>query len=189
MASQLTASERREFNKLDDAVAMGSRAARVVDQAGAALLRIREAQLFRDVAPTWEQYLERHELTVRRAEQMMQFAIVMTTIEAVAGETGTTVPVLTERACRPLVGLGDDEAQEAIRAAVADGGLSPRTIAKAAAARRGRKSSAPRPMRLRLPGGTVIIEINKRGIASGVDAESLLTSALDAIRRGRSEAA
>ncbi len=153
---------------------------------GAALVRIRDAQLYRDVASTWEKYLGRHDLTARRANQMIAASAALEAVEAVAKETGTTVPDLTERAVRPLAGLPIEEAKAAIREASADGGLSPRSIAKAAGNRKAKgakKMQMPRPVRLKLPGGIVVIEVNRKGVASGVTVEALLASALEALRR------
>lgn len=182
----LSSEEKREFLKLDEAVGLGAKAAKVLLTAGAALVRIRDAQLYRDVASTWEKYLGRHDLTARRANQMIAAAAALEAVEAVAKETGTTVPDLTERALRPLAGLPVEEAKAAIREASADGGLSPRSIAKSASKRKAKgekKMSIPRPVRLKLPGGIVVIEINRKGVASGVTVEALLASALEALRR------
>jgi hypothetical protein len=182
----LSSEEKREFVKLDEAVGLGAKAAKVLLTAGAALVRIRDAPLYRDVSSTWEKYLSRHELTSRRANQMIAAAAALEAVEAVAKETGTTVPDLTERALRPLAGLPVEEAKAAIREASADGGLSPRSIAKSAAKRKAKgakKMSIPRPVRLKLPGGIVVIEVNRKGAASGVTVEALLASAVEALRR------
>ena len=165
---------------------IAAKAAKVVQTAGKALVRIRDGQLYRDAAASWEKYLDRHGLTARRANQMIAASAALEAVEAVAKETGTTVPDLTERAVRPLAGLPIEEAKAAIREASADGGLSPRSIAKAAGNRKAKgakKMQIPRPVRLRLPGGTVIIEVNRKGVASGVTVEALLASALDSLRR------
>ena len=182
----LTHEEKREFVKLDEAVAMGAKAAKVVMTAGKALIRIRDGQLFRDVSGSWETYLNRHDLTVRRANQMIAAAAALEAVEAVAKETGTTVPTLSERAVRPLAGMPVEEAKAAIREASADGGLSPRSIAKAASKRKAKgknRMSIPRPVRLKLPGGIVVIEVNRKGVASGVTVEALLASAVEAYSR------
>ena len=185
----LTANERAVLARLESAVEDVVRAIPQMITAGKALAEIKAKQLYRDTAKTWAEYAEnRFRMTARRADQLIAFAGVADMTAAVSEELGTAVPELSERACRPLVGLGDDEAREAIREAVAADGLTPKSI-RTAVSRRRPKPSAPRPTRLRLPGGIVVVEINKRGLASGVDAESLLAAALDAIRRGRSEAA
>ena len=163
----LSSEEKREFVKLDEAVGMGAKAAKVLLTAGAALVRIRDAQLYRDVASTWEKYLGRHDLTARRANQMIAASAALEAVEAVAKETGTTVPDLTERAVRPLAGLPIEEAKAAGN-----------RKAKGA-----KKMQMPRPVRLKLPGGIVVIEVNRKGVASGVTVEALLASALEALRR------
>ena len=120
-----------------------------------------------------------------RADQLIVFAGLTATIEAVSEETGTPVPVLSERAVRPLAGLAEDDLKGAIREAAADGGLTPRSIGKAASSRKAksRKASIPRPVRLRVPGGIVTIEINRAGVAAGATIETLLMAAIEAATR------
>ena len=177
----MTATERREFERLDMAVAEGVRASKAVIEAGRALAAIRDRQLFRDTAPTWEKYLETHGLTRRRADQLVAAATALdATAEAIQSKLGTTVPgfdEITERTARTLVGMDADEAAEAvIEAAGSKDGLTPQTI-KAAASKR-KKSKAPKaakPRRYRVPGAVVRIEFNAKGTGSALDA---LTAAL-----------
>lgn len=179
--STMTATERREFERLDMAVAEGVRASKAVIEAGRALAAIRDRQLFRDTAPTWEKYLETHGLTRRRADQLVAAATALdATAEAIQSKLGTTVPgfdEITERTARTLVGMDADEAAEAvIEAAGSEDGLTPQTI-KAAASKR-KKSKAPKaakPRRYRVPGAVVRIEFNAKGTGSALDA---LTAAL-----------
>lgn len=79
----LTYEEQREFKRLDEAVVMGVKAAKVVMKAGTALARIREGQLFRDTFPTWEKYLDGHGLTRRRADQLIQAARIIEGVDEV----------------------------------------------------------------------------------------------------------
>ena len=117
--------------------------------------------------------------------QIIVFAGLTATIEAVSEETGTPVPILSERAVRPLAGLAEDELKDAIREAAADGGLTPRSLGKAASSRKAktRKASIPRPVRLRVPGGIVTVEINRAGVAAGATVATLLTAAIEAATR------
>lgn len=186
----LTDNERAILSRLEEAVDDVLAAIPAMIEGGKALGEIRAKQLFRDQAKTWQAYCDlRFRMTLRRADQLIAFAGLAAAVEEISEETGTAVPVLSERALRPLTGLAEDDARDALREAAADGGLTPRSIAKAAVARKGMKTQTPRPVRLRLPGGTVIVEINRKGFATGVGVEALLTAAIEAVRRGRSEAA
>lgn len=172
----MTASETAEFKRLDMVVADGVRAAKAVLEAGRALATIRDRQLYRDTAGTWELYLETHRLTRRRADQLVAAAAALdATAEAVQAKTGTTVPnfdQITERTARQLVGMDADEAAEAvIEAAGTTEGLTPRTL-KAAAAKRKKTKAAkvPRPRRFKVPGATVQVVFNRKGTGSAIDA-------------------
>ena len=190
----LTATERREFSKLDETVALGVKASKVVMAAGAALARIRDGQLYRDTASTWEAYLEGHGLSRRRADQLIHAARIIEGVEEIMVADGMTVPDLggiTESSARQLAGLDQRSAAAAVSEAAASAdGLTPATLRAAAGNRKpSKRKGIPRPVRLRLPGGTVIIEINRKGGATGVSVEALLAAAIEAVRRGRSEAA
>ena len=160
----LTFEEQRLFAKLDEAVSLGVRAAKVVIEAGRALGTIRDRQLFRDTAATWEAYLERHGLTRRRADQMVAAAATLDAVtEAVSTKTGTVVPTLSERAIRPLVGMDVDEAADAlIEAAETDEGITPATIKAAAGKRRKTKAKVAKPRRFKVPGWVVVATPNRK---------------------------
>ncbi len=182
----LTDSERTILARLESAVDEALPAVSQMIAAGKALHEIKSRQLYRDSAATWPDYVtNRFRMSARRADQLVVFAGLTAAIEEVSQESGTTVPLLSERAVRPLAGLAAEDAKDAIREAVADGGLTPRTIAKVAAARKGksRKTAIPRPVRLRVPGGIVTIEVNKAGVASGATIATLLTAAIEAATR------
>lgn len=169
----LTHEERREFDRLDQAVAMGTKAAKVVIEAGRALGVIRDRQLFRDVAASWETYLERHGLTRRRADQMVAAAATLDAVsDAVSRKTGTTVPSLSERAIRPLVGMDAADAADAVlEAAGTADGITPATIRKAAASRKKSKAAkVPRPRRFKVAGAVVMVTFNRKGTGSVVEA-------------------
>lgn len=172
----LTYEETRLFNKLDEAVSLGCRAAKVVIEAGRALREIRDKQLFRDTAATWEAYLERHGLTRRRADQMVAAAATLDAVaEAVSTKTGTAVPTLSERAIRPLVGMDVDAAAEAvIEASQTDEGITPATISAAAGKRKKPKAKAPKPRRFKVPGAVIVVTFNRK--SDGLVIEALMAA-------------
>ena len=123
-------------------------------------------------------------MSARRADQLIAFAGLAAIVEEVSQESGTPVPVLSERAVRPLAGLAEDDVRDAVIEAAADGGLSPRSIAKAASSRKAKgKKSLPRPVRFRVPGGVVTVEWNKAGMAAGATVATLLMAAIEAATR------
>jgi hypothetical protein len=178
-AEDMTPEDRRDFTRLDEAVSMAARAAKVIIEGGRALKAIRDRQLYRVAGVgTWDEYLGRHGLTRRRADQLVSAAGVLEAVaERVQAETGTAVPDLTERAVRPLVGLDPDQAVEVMVEAAGDpAGITPATIRKAAGRRRKAKAAkVPRPRRYRVPGAIVAVTFNRKGTGSAIDA---LTAAL-----------
>jgi hypothetical protein len=192
MADQLNDRDRADFARLNEAVGRAARAAKAVIEGGRALAQIRDRQLFRTVGKTWETYLEAHGLTRRRADQLIAAAAVFEAVEEVSHKVGTTVPSLSERALRPLVGLAQEEAVEAVaEAANSPAGITPASIRKAAGRRKKTKAAkAPRPRRFRVPGAIVVVQLNAKAAAAGVDVEAALLAAVEAVRRdGQAEAA
>jgi hypothetical protein len=180
--STLTHEEKKLFERLDQAVGMATRAAKVVIEGGRALGVIRDRQLFRDVVPTWEEYLERHGLTRRRADQLVAAAQALDAVaEAVQTKTGTTVPILeelTERTARQLVGMDADTAAEAvIEAASSPEGVTAGSIRKAVAKRKKSKAAkVPRPRRFKVPGAVVTITFNRKSDGSTLNALAAATN-------------
>lgn len=178
-AGVLTPDEEALLGRLEEAVEAGLPHIKAMIEAGKALAEIRDRQLYRRTAATWPLYLrDRFALTGRRANQMIVFAGLVAEVEVIVGEE---VPDLTERAVRPLAGLADDDRREAIVEAAADG-LTPAAIRKSVAKRK-KSKRPPRPVRLRLPGGIVVVEINRKGASAGVSVEELLAAALESVRR------
>jgi hypothetical protein len=177
--TEMTPEDRRDFARLDEAVSLAARAAKVVIEGGRALKAIRDRQLYRVAGVgTWEAYLQRHGLTRRRADQLVSAAGVLNAVaERVEAETGTAVPDLSERALRPIVGMDADQAVEVMVEAAGDpAGITPATIRKAAGRRKAKaKVKAHRPRRFRVPGGIVTIEWNRKGNGSVIEA---LTAAM-----------
>jgi hypothetical protein len=172
----MTYEERKLFEKLDQAVGMATKAAKVVIEGGRALGTIRDQQLYRDTAGTWEKYLEGHGLTRRRADQLVAAAQALDAVaDAVQSKTGTVVPELrelTERAARQLVGLAPETAAEAvIEAAGSADGITPATIRRAVAKRKKTKAAkVPRPRRFKVAGAVVVVTFNRKGTGSAIDA-------------------
>ena len=188
MAGTLTEAERIMLSKLEAAVDAGVQATMAVLEAGKALATIRDRQLYRDSAATWEAYVEaRFRMTRRRADQMIAFA----GVKAALDETGTRVPEMSEKAARPLVGLSPDAMAEAVaEAASSPEGVTAGSIRKAAAKRKAKsKLRVPRPIRLKVPGAVVEIAFNAKAAATGFSIEAALQAAIEAAQRKASEAA
>lgn len=184
--------DRRDFTRFDEAVSLAARAAKVVSEGGRALKAIRDRQLYRAVAATWEAYLDRHGLTRRRADQLVAAAGVLDAVsERVQAETGTVVPDLSERALRPLVGMDADEAAAVVIEAARTGdGITPATIRKAAGRRKAKaKVKAHRPRRYKVPGGVVMIEWNRKGNGSVIEALTAAMAQAEAELESQAEAA
>jgi len=184
----LTPDEQTVLARLEATVKAGVTASNAVLEAGKALAEIRRRQLHRDSAASWEDYVEkRFGLSKRRADQMVAYAGVQTTLD----EMGTRVPTLSEKASRPLVGLSPEAVVEVVEeAATAPGGVTAGSIRKAAAKRRKPKAvRVPRPVRLRVPGAVVEVAFNAKGSASGFSLTAALEAALSAARRQLEEAA
>ena len=177
----LTYAEQQEFERLDQAVGMACKAANVIEAGGAALARIKAGQLYRDVAGTWEEYLERHSISVSRADQIVAAFRIQTHISS---KTRTTVGLLSERAIRPLVSLTESDAVEVIEEASAmAGGITPKSIRIAANRRKDKAGKLPRPTRLKIPGWNIVATPNRAAAAGGYDVAAALDVAAAAQRR------
>lgn len=189
----MSAAEIAELGRMEAAVAAALPHVEAVVEAGKALSRIRDRQLYRSVDPTWERYLlRRWSLSRRRADQLVNLHLSTVAVEEVAEAMGTTVPVVTEHTVRQLAGLDHAEKVEVVREAAAAGGgtITGKAIRKAAASRKaGRRPAVPRPWREKVPGAVVVVEINAKGAATGVSVEAALEAALAQVRSRRSGAA
>lgn len=168
MPAQLTAEDRATLARLERQVDAGLAYIEAMIGAGKALAAIRDRQLYRDTAATWEAYVEaRFRMTKRRADQMISFAGISETLK----EMGTVVPNLTERAVRPLVGLDAEQLQAVVAEAAEGGEITPASIRKAAGRRKAKgKAKAPKPRRFKVPGATVVITFNRKSSGSALDA-------------------
>ena len=185
----MTAQDRQDFDRLNRLVVKGVAASRAIIEAGEALSEIRERQLYRQLADTWEDYLAVHKLTRRRADQMVQAAQLLGRIEDAIEEKGTAVPSgfedITERTAREFASLGvEDAAAAVIEAAESPEGITPKSIRRAAAGRRKPKkgTAVPKPRRLRVPGAVVTVEFNRKGAATGFDVAAALEAAAAKLR-------
>lgn len=185
----LTEAERSQLRRLEATVEAGVSATLTVIEAGKALAAIRTRQLYRDTALSWDQYVEtRFKITRRRADQLVSFAGVQDALRAFSDETGTAVPVSSERSIRPLVGMDADTLKAVVaEAAGTQEGVTAGSIRKAAARRR--KVKVPRPVRLKVAGAVVEIALNAKGVKAGVTVEAALVAALETVRRQAGEAA
>ena len=163
----LSHAEQVEFNALDQAVGMACLAATVVEKGAAALTRIRDGQLWRDVAHSWDDYLTRHSLSARRANQIIHAFKIKTEF---SGKTGTVVPELSERSMRPMAGMTTDEAVETLSIAAADAeGITPASIRRAVSQKKSKGVKVPKSVRMPVPGAIIVIEWNRKGVTTGFD--------------------
>ncbi len=167
------------------------RLCRVVDasiatyrEAGAALTEIRDRQLFRATHRTFEDFCKsRWEMTPQHAGRIMAAAALALKLEP----TGS-IP-RTERLARPIVGLPENEQlatwKETQQLAAGDP-VRPEHVRAAVSKRRPatKKAGRAKPIRLRVPGGIVVIEPG-RGFES---AETCLTFALEQLSSKRQAA-
>ena len=163
----LSHAEQVEFNALDQAVGMACLAASVVEKGAAALTRIRDGQLWRDVANSWDDYLTRHSLSARRANQIIHAFKIKTDFSE---KTGTVVPELSERSMRPMAGMTTDEAVETLSIAAADAeGITPASIRRAVSQKKSKGVKVPKSVRMPVPGAIIVIEWNRKGVTTGFD--------------------
>ena len=178
----MTDAERQEFSRLDAVVGNVFSPSAVVDKGAAALLRIREGQLYRDAHETYDQYLENVGLTRRRADQIVGTFKIK---QGVSNKLGNALPesfdTLSERSLHPLIGMPSEIAAAAVlEAAASPGGISPKSIS--AAAKR-RKKAVRRPVhksrRFLVPGAVVVITFNRKSNGSLLDVIATLTAQVE----------
>jgi hypothetical protein len=183
----LTTDEHAALVRLETTVEAGVSATLTLIEAGKALAEIRNRQLFRDSATSWDNYVTaRFKITKRRADQMIAFAGVQAALE----EMGTRVPDLSEKAARPLVGMDADIMAEVVaEAAGTPEGVTAGSIRKAASKRKAKASKVPRPRRWRVPGATVIVTWNRKGSGDYIDALKAALRQAEYDIEGQAEAA
>jgi len=125
---------------------------------GKALKEIRDDELYRIQYATFEQCCEAEwKITVRHADRLV--AAYETSLEI--GPVGQNV--VSERQLRPLTTLPVGQRRAAFEEASEDGATA-EAIERAVAKRRPRKkkSAVMKPLRFRLPGGTITITPNRK---------------------------
>jgi hypothetical protein len=182
MAPKLSSEERAEYTAAVDTIRRGMQS--FLD-AGEALHRIKSKQLYREQFPTFETFAETtFGLTGRRLSQIIESFEFVRNLKSISPSLPT--PTI-EGVVRPLAGLPANKQLEVYAEAVnANGGQvpTPGQVKAAAASRKPRKSKRiPKPIRLRVPGATVVIVPNKAFQTPA----AALAAALDQLRR--SEAA
>ena len=177
-----TVAEKQEFSRLGVAVRSALIASAVIDKGAAALLRIRDGQLYREDFESYDAYLASEGITRRRADQLVAFFKIQ---QGVSNTLGTAVPetfdTLSERSLRPLVGMPSEVAAAAVlEAAASPGGISPKSIAVAA---KRRKKAVRKPVfksrRFLVPGAVVSITFNKKSNGSLLDVVGYLTAQIE----------
>lgn len=179
--SHLTSLEEAELQRLESVLTRGLQAA---FESGKALARIRDGQLYRATHESFEAYCnDRWKLTARRAYQLIAAAGVAENVNP-----GTQ---LTEKAARELASLTPEDQKETWLEVLDEHGketpVPAALVRKHAAARKPAKKKArkaPKPLRVKVPGGIVIIERR----TADLDPAMLLSAALAKLST-RSEAA
>ena len=184
MKATLTADEKAQLSRLEAVVEAGVKVTLPLIEAGKALAEIRRRQLYRDTAGSWDEYVQaRFRITRRRADQLAAFAGVQEALE----ETGNPVPVFSEKAARPLVGLAKETVVAVVaEAAASPEGVTPETIRKAAAKRKPKAAKAARPVRFKVPGWVIVATPNRKATGTVLEA---LASAMRQLEAKATEAA
>lgn len=171
----LTQAELAELRKCEELVTAGIRAFATT---GKALARIRDKQLYRESHNTFEEYVaERWKLSRSYASRLITAAAV---VQELSPDGNTPLPA-SESQVRPLTTLPPEQRAEVWSEVVAaaprdDAGqpvVSTEAVKAAVAKRRpkkSKKSKAPKPVRILVPGATVIVAGNAKFSGSVVEA-------------------
>lgn len=169
--------KKERFETLKQTVDLGIKQFR---RTGTALREIRDEQLYRVTYATFELCCQTEwKITERHADRLIEAASFCDEI----GPEGQ--PPSSEREYRALTALPKEERLEAWSDAQDHGG-TPEAIAAAIAKRRPRKkkTGALKPLRLKVPGGSVVVTPNRKG----KDYETMLNFALQMIAAKRDAA-
>lgn len=111
MPDQLVATDRKDFARLDGAIAKGLA---TFVEVGRALLEIRDRKLYRENYVTFEQYCEqRHQLTKSYAWRLIESAEVVEDLKKVANwQQAQPILPANEGQCRELLCVPDDALPE-----------------------------------------------------------------------------
>jgi hypothetical protein len=165
--------------------------------AGEALREIRDKQLYRWSAPTFEQFAATEfKLTGRRLGQLIDAAMTWGDIATELPDAAAAGPPNTEKVMRELRQLPEQDRAPAyaealaVATSTADEPTPPDTKTIVEVVRRRKAASGrkvtPKPLRFRVPGATVMIAWNAKGDG---DAAAALQAALDQLSRSTSKAA
>ena len=172
--SSMSTAERADLARLETTVKTGLSQALAVGQA---LAEIFDLQLIRESHMSFEDYAKDiWKLSKSRAYQLIAAASVAENVHP-GGDR------LTEKAARELNKLPADQQKAAWDEAaelVEEGAVVPASVVAAAVAKRSKKKArrgTPKPVRIRVPGATVIVALNK----SGSDISQALRDALEKI--------
>jgi hypothetical protein len=165
--------------------------------AGEALREVKDRQLYRASAPTFEVWAEAEfGLSGRRLNQLTDAATQWAAIAAELPAAAAAGPPRSERTIRELRQLPAAERAPAyaealaVATSTADEPTPPDTKTVAEVVRRRKKATGrkatPKALRLRVPGATVAIEWNAKGDG---DAAAALRFALDQLSRSATRAA
>jgi hypothetical protein len=165
--------------------------------AGEALREVRDRQLYRQTAATFEVWAATEfKLTGRRLGQLIDAAMTWGDIATELPAAAAAGPPRTEKVLRELRQLPEADRAPAyaealeLAAATADEPTPPDTRTVAEVVRRRKAASGrkvtPKAVRLRIPGATVMIAWNAKGDG---DAVAALRFALDQLSRSTSKAA
>lgn len=166
-STTLSAEERDALTKCETVVTNGIKA---FGQAGRALQMIRDKQLYRETAPTFEQYVaDRWNISRAYADRLIAAA------EVCANLPPTGVMPESERQVRPLASLPPEQQRAAWSEAVEASNGGPVTAAAVEAAvgkrkRKPKRAKVAKPTRFKVPGATVIVIPNKAFSGSVVEA-------------------
>jgi len=178
----MTNADRSEFSQLETAIGSIFLPSAVIDKGAAALLRVRDGQLYREKYASYDEFLENVGLTRRRADQIVGAYKIQ---HGVVNKLGTAVPetfgTVGERSLRPLVGLSTELAAAAVvEAAASPGGISPKSIAAAASKRKkAKRKPVFKSRRFLVPGAVVAITFNRKSNGSLLDVIGYLTAQIE----------
>lgn len=181
----LSPAEQAELTKCVETVRQGLRS---FIEAGRALMTIKDRQLYRANHPTFEAFANAEfGLTARRLSQLIESFEVVENLKSLS--PSSPAPVV-EAQVRPLANLPPTKQvavyEEAVQLAGGEA-PAPKLVKEVAErhrpAKKGKKVA--RPVRLRVPGGTVVIEPNK----AFTSVEDALVAALAQVRQAASKAA
>ena len=178
LPAPLTSIERAELIKLEATITAGVKA---FAEAGKALARIRDKQLYRESHNSFESYVaEKWQMSRSHAARLIEAAAVVANLSSPNGDVALPA---SEFQARQLAELTPESQKAAWEQILKEADGKPPTtaaiveaVAKRKPAKKGKRKARPRPTRILVPGGTVIFTPNRKFGGSVIDA---LESALN----------